>query len=99
MFGKREGYELEWKSIFELCQKNHIALEINAWPDRLDLVDTLVREATLHKVFCVINTDSHARDQMENMHYGVSVARRGWAAKHDIMNTRPLNEFKKWLDS
>lgn len=99
LFGKRDEYELEWKPIFELCQKNHIALEINAWPERLDLVDTLVREAILHKVCCIINTDSHALDQMENMHYGVSVARRGWATKHDIMNTKSFDEFKKWLHS
>lgn len=99
LFGKRDGYELEWKPIFELCKKNHIALEINAWPERLDLVDTLVREAILHKVYCIVNTDSHALDQMENMHYGVSVARRGWATKHDIMNTKSFDEFKKWLHS
>ncbi|MBI2640993.1 DNA polymerase/3'-5' exonuclease PolX [Candidatus Roizmanbacteria bacterium] len=97
LLDRREGFELDWPTIFELCKKKNIALEINAWPERLDLPDTLVREAIENGVRLVINSDAHANDQMENLFYGVSVARRGWAKKTDIINTLPYEEFKKWL--
>jgi len=99
LLGKREGYELEWEKIFERCKKNHIAMEINAWPERLDLPDILVREALQHGVKLIIDTDAHANDHMNNMEYGVSVARRGWAKKNDIMNTEDYKNFKQWLES
>lgn len=95
---KREGYELEWEKIFEACKKNNIAIEVNAWPERLDLPDILVREAIKSGVKTIINTDSHAASQMENMFYGVSVGRRGWAKKSDIINTLSLEEIKKWME-
>lgn len=84
---QREGYEFDWEKIFEFCLKQGKWLEINAWPDRLDLPDTLVREAVKKGVKMVINTDSHAANQLALMEYGVSVARRGWAEKKDIINT------------
>lgn len=99
LLGKREGYELEWEKIFGACKKNNIALEINAWPERLDLPDVLVKVALNHGIKFVINTDAHANDHMDNMKYGVSVARRGWATKNDIINTQDYKSFKKWLES
>ena len=70
-------------------------LEGNAWPKRLDLPDVLVREATKIGVKLVINTDSHEVSQMDNMRFGVAVARRGWATTKDVTNTLPWLEFKK----
>ncbi len=84
---RREGYELDWDKIFDFCKKENKWLEINAWPERLDLPDVLVREAVKNRVKMVINTDSHAVAQMELMRYGVAVARRGWATSKDIINT------------
>ena len=94
---KREGLDADWGSVFAACKKQDVALEINAYPSRLDLPDDLVFDAVrLGLRFC-INTDSHAVDQMELMKYGVAVARRGWAQTRDIVNTMGYNEFKKWL--
>jgi DNA polymerase (family 10) len=45
----------------------------------------------------VIDTDAHAPDHMDFMDLGVAIARRGWAEKKDVLNTRPLKELKKWL--
>ncbi len=95
--GEREGFELDWEEIFSFCQKNGKILEINAWPDRLDLPDTLVREAVKNRVKMIINTDSHAVDQMDLMFYGVSVARRGWAEAKDIVNTLPVGRLSDIL--
>lgn len=93
MLGGREGIDLDWEKIFEVCKEKNILLEINSWPERLDLPDTLAHDAIKHGLKLVINTDSHAKDQMELMRYGVSVARRGWAEKSDIANTLGYNEF------
>lgn len=99
LLNSRAGYELNWSEIFSFCNTHNKALEINAWPERLDLPDTLVKEARDQGVKFTINTDSHALSHMDNMFYGVSVARRGWATKKDILNTLPLNEFCTWLAS
>ncbi|MBI4991149.1 hypothetical protein HZB96_03595 [Candidatus Gottesmanbacteria bacterium] len=97
LLGKREGYEVDWTKLFKFCRENHKAIEINAYPDRLDLSDTLVHEAIREKVKLVIGTDSHEAVQMNQMQYGVSVARRGWAQRSDILNTLPYNKLKGWL--
>ncbi len=97
MLNERPGYELDWEKIFEFCIKNNKALEINSWPTRLDLPDSLIREAVNRKIKMVIDTDSHAKDQMYLQKYGVEMARRGWATKSDIVNTLSYNEFREWL--
>ena len=94
---KREGYELDWDEIFPVCKQQNIALEINSHPYRLDLPDALVYTAVQHHVPLVINSDAHSKDNMHLMQYGVSVARRGWATKDDIMNTLSYNKIKQWL--
>lgn len=97
MLNERPGYDLDFDSIFNFCKKNNKALEINSWPNRLDLPDKLIGEAIKNGVKLVINTDSHAAIQMNLMRYGVAMARRGWAKKDDILNTLSYNEFIKWL--
>ncbi len=96
-FGKREGFQLEWNQIFAACKQNNIALEINAWPERLDLPAPLVREAVNNQVPLIINTDAHDVQSLDNMFYGVAVARRGWAEEKNIVNTFPAEKFKRWL--
>lgn len=99
LLNQRPGYDLDWDQIFDFCVKHNKALEINASPNRLDLPDTLVRDAIKYGVKFVINTDSHDVLHMDIMRYGVSVARRGWAQKSDILTTLPYNEFVTWLKS
>jgi len=95
--GKREGYDVDWDKLFNFSIQNNKAIEINSNPERLDLSDILVREATREHVKLVINTDSHDVTHMDYMSLGVSVARRGWAQKSDIINTLSCDKFKKWL--
>jgi len=66
--------------------------------DRLDLPDSLVKQAIDNGVKMIIDTDSHATEQMELMRFGVSVAKRGWATKNDILNTLSYNEFLDWIN-
>ncbi len=92
---QRDGYDVDWNKIFAFCREHNIALEINSWPERLDLPDILVREAVEADVPLVIDTDSHAVEHMDLMEYGLDVARRGWAEKKNIINTLPLRKLEK----
>lgn len=94
---RREGIELDWPEIFEYCRKNNKWLEINADPVRLDLPDFLVREAVKAGVKLTLGTDAHHKEMLNNMIYGVAVARRGWAEKKDIVNCLSLEEFEKQI--
>ena len=96
--GEREGIELNWSEIFDFCKKNEKWLEINAEPTRLDLPDTLVREAVKSGVKLSMGTDAHHQDSLGNMIFGVAVARRGWAEKKDIINCLSLSEFEKMIE-
>ncbi|MGA2967566.1 MAG: DNA polymerase/3'-5' exonuclease PolX [Candidatus Levyibacteriota bacterium] len=97
LLNQRPGYELDWEKIFTFCKANNKALEINSWPDRLDIPDSVIRMAVSAGVKMVINTDSHDVWQMGLMKYGISTARRGWATKNDILNTLSYNKFSDWL--
>lgn len=96
ILNERSGFEADWPEIFKLVAKNNQALEINAYPNRLDLSDNLIREAKKLGVKFIINTDSHEISQMSNMVFGVATARRGWATKEDIVNCLNVVDFKKW---
>jgi DNA polymerase (family 10) len=95
---EREGIELNWPEVFEFCLKNDKWIEINCDPMRLDLPDNLVKEAVKLGVKLTFGTDAHHKDGLNNMIWGVSVARRGWAQKGDIVNARSLGEFEKLLN-
>jgi DNA polymerase (family 10) len=98
MLGKREGVEMDWEKIFSACQKKDIWLEINADPMRLDLPDVKVKDAIEAGIKMTLGTDSHHKDSLDNMRWGVYVARRGWATAFDIANTRSLKQFEKMLE-
>jgi DNA polymerase (family X) len=99
LLNSRNGYEIDFDKIFEFCKKNNKALEINSWPSRLDLTDVTIKMAIENKVKLVIDSDSHSVNQMNMQRYGIFMARRGWATKHDILNTLEYNKFLDWLNS
>ena len=73
-------------------------MEINGYPNRLDLRDDLVRLALKFGVKFVIDTDAHEVDQMDNMRFGVSVARRGWVESKDVVNSWEWKKFAEWFN-
>lgn len=97
LLNERSGYEIDFGKIFNFCKENNKALEINAFPNRLDLEGSVVRLAVEAGVKLVIDTDSHAASQMELMPYGVDQARRGWATKDDIINSHSYEFVAKWF--
>ena len=97
LLNERVGCELDFDQIFDFCKRNNKVLEINSWPQRLDLPDEFIKKAIENGVKLIINTDSHAISHMDLMKYGVSIARRGWAEKNDIINTLDSDDILKWL--
>ena len=97
LLNERESSDADWEEVFKLAAKNNKILEINAFPNRLDLRDDLVREAKKYGVKFTIDTDAHMMEQMDNMKFGVSVARRGWITKEDIVNAWDWKKFSNWF--
>lgn len=89
----RPSIDADWREIFKAAAKNRKYMEINAHPTRLDLYDSLIREAKSLGVKFVISTDAHTTEQFENMQYGVYMARRGWLEMRDVINTETYAEL------
>ncbi|MEK6835974.1 MAG: DNA polymerase/3'-5' exonuclease PolX [Nanoarchaeota archaeon] len=94
----RPEIQFDFNKIFGYCSENNIALEIDSFPNRLDLKDLYVREAIKNNVKIIIDSDSHSIDHFKLIKYGIAQARRGWATKHDIINTYDLKDFKKFFN-
>jgi len=94
---KRESYEIDLDAIFDAAKKTNTIMEINSYPERMDLRDTHVRAAVKAGVKLVISTDAHNADQLYFIRLGIGTARRGWAKKSDIINTRNLKDMLKCL--
>ncbi len=92
---RRDAYPLDLDAVLKAAAKHQVAMELNAYPDRLDLCDVHLRAAKRHGVKIVINTDSHHTSHMEKLHYGVTQARRAWLTKDDVLNTLPPQKFAK----
>lgn len=97
LWGIRDAYEVDFNELFKVAKDTNTHMEINSYPSRLDLNDLNVRHAKNMGVKICINTDSHAIEQLDLMKFGVSVARRGWLEKEDVINTLPLGELIKAL--
>jgi DNA polymerase (family 10) len=97
LIGERDPYDVDMKEVLNVASETGTALELNAYPLRLDINDTYARMAKEKNVSIVINTDTHVTDQFDFMSYGVSIARRGWLEKKDILNTLTYNNLKKAL--
>ena len=93
VLGRRDPVAFDAAAVFEAAGRTGTALEINAYPDRLDLSDANVRLARPHGVEFTISTDAHAAEQLDYLPWGVSVARRGWLTAADVLNTLPLPEL------
>ena len=98
LLNKRPPCDLNWEKILTAVKEEGKILEINAHPQRLDLAEDLVYEARKLGIKLIINTDAHSLEDLDNMQYGVDVARRGWCTKDDIVNTNPLAQFLKEFD-
>ena len=93
----RDEYQVDFDKILKIAKETGTILEINASPYRLDLRDLYIRRAKNEGVKMIINTDSHQKEQLNLMRYGVATARRGWAEKSDIINTLPIEKLLEYF--
>lgn len=94
---RRAGYEVDFEKLLECAKRTGTVLEINSYPDRLDLNDVHIKKAVEAGVKLSIGTDSHSRTQLRNIELGIAQARRGWAERKDIINTMSYEELIKFL--
>jgi DNA polymerase (family 10) len=94
---RREEYEVAVDDLLKAAQETGTILEINSYPERLDLDDVNILAAKQAGIKMVINTDTHNVDQLHLMRFGISQARRGWAEKQDIINAWPVGELLRML--
>jgi DNA polymerase (family 10) len=92
---RRDAYQFDMDAILTAAAKRKVAMELNSYPDRLDLNDVHLRQAKQRGVKIVINTDSHHTSHLDKIRYGILQARRAWLTKADILNTLPTQLFAK----
>ena len=97
LIGDRDPFEIDIEAVMDEAKKYGVALELNSYPDRLDLNDVHLRLAKKKGVLVAISTDAHSTAHFDNITYGIHTARRGWIEKKDVLNTRPLKELLKTL--
>lgn len=97
LIGERPPYELDLDEVLKVAADTNTALEINAFPNRLDLNDINIRNAKERGAMLAIGTDAHIKDQLDVMALGVGMARRGWLERKHVLNVLPLQSLLKRL--
>ena len=87
LIGKRAPYALDLEKVFSAARDSGVCMELNSFPDRLDLADANCRHAMNSGVKVAIATDAHSVEQMDYIKYGITTARRGWLEAKDVLNT------------
>ncbi len=97
LINKREPIQLDLDTVFDAAKRNNVIMEIDSFPDRLDLNDENVIRARKSGLKFVIDTDAHQAHQLNVIRYGIGTAKRGWLTKDDVLNTLPAEKFLKLL--
>ena len=97
IINKRQPVDVDLEELFKAAARTGTALEVNGYPDRLDLRDEHILWARRHGVRFSVDTDSHATTHLEHMRYGVATAQRGWLTKDDVINAWPLSKLRTFL--
>jgi DNA polymerase (family 10) len=92
---RRDAYPFDVDAVMKSAAQRKVAMELNSFPERLDLCDRHLRLAKQHGVKIVINTDSHHTSHLEKIRFGILQARRAWLTKEDVLNTLPVEKFAK----
>ena len=90
---RRDAFDYDMEKVLDACAKHGVAMECNSYPDRLDLKDVYLRMCKERNVKVVISTDAHTTTNLSFIRYGVTMARRGWLEKKNVINTLPADEF------
>jgi DNA polymerase (family X) len=97
LIGRRPPVDADWDEVFRVCAATGTALEVNSFPDRLDLPADLIRRALRHGVKFAIDSDAHAVVHLKNLRYGVGTGQRGWLTPDNVINAWPLEKLRDFL--
>lgn len=97
LIDQRDPYDVDMPHVIRAARRRGCFLELNAHPERLDLLDTHCRLAKEEGVLVAISSDAHSEADFDNLDYGIGQARRGWLEAGDVLNSRPLAEVRKLL--
>jgi DNA polymerase (family 10) len=97
LINEREGGDYDWEALFHAAAEHDVALEINADPARLDLNETHARRAVELGCHLSISTDAHSPEGLNQILYGITVARRAWVTPDVVINTWPLRKLLQWI--
>ncbi|GAA1395561.1 DNA polymerase/3'-5' exonuclease PolX [Catellatospora coxensis] len=97
LIGRRKPVEPDWDAVFDAAAATGTAMEVNAFPDRLDLPDELIMRARERGVKFAINTDSHSTVHLDMLRFGIGIAQRGWLTPADVINTWTLTRLKGFV--
>jgi DNA polymerase (family 10) len=97
--GRRPAVEADWDAVFEAAGRTGTAMEINAYPDRLDLPDELILRAKRHGVKFALDTDSHSTVHFGHLPFGVGQAQRAWLTADDVITAWPLPRLREFLQA
>lgn len=95
--GRRPPVDADWDEVFRCAARTGTALEVDSFPDRLDLPADLIRRARRFGVKFAVDTDAHSVGHHRNIRYGVGTAQRGWLTPDDVINTWPLDRLRAFL--
>lgn len=98
LIGTREAFRIDMEKVIQKAAETGTAIEVNSYPERMDMDDIGCKRAKERGVKVAINTDSHHPDQLWMMRLGVAVARRGWLRPEDVINTLPLKQLLQWAE-
>jgi DNA polymerase (family X) len=97
LIGKRSSVDADWDEVFKAAARTGTALEVDSFPDRLDLPADLIRRAQWYGVKFSVDSDAHAIRHHGNVRYGIGTAQRGWLTPADVINTWPLDDLRAFL--
>jgi DNA polymerase (family 10) len=97
LIDQRSPYDVDMPRIIRKAKERRCFLEVNAHPERLDLIDIYCQMAKAEGVLLALNTDAHSVRDFEHARFAIGQARRGWLEKRDVINTRPLRELRELL--
>jgi DNA polymerase (family X) len=97
--GRREPIDADWDAVFAAAARTGTAMEVNSYPDRLDLNDELILRGKRYGVRFAVNTDSHSTRHLDFLRYGVGMAQRGWLTAADVITAWPLSKLRAFIQA
>ena len=97
IINKRDPINVDFEPLFQAAEDNHVIIECNSQPDRLDLDDVNLKRLKDFDVYVSINTDAHTVGQLDFMKYGINQARRGWIEPNKVINAQNFSTLNEYL--